>query len=90
MGTSKDVPFTFGIDLAEATLDKYDNHIKRTLSSMKGQYLDQAAYEAMLAENDTLLYEVYETRRPEISGELLNGLSVLHPGKVGDEYFMTR
>ncbi|MBN1993181.1 MAG: glucose-6-phosphate isomerase [Anaerolineae bacterium] len=90
MKPSKDVPFTFGINLAQATLDKYDAHIKRTLSAMKGQYLDQAAYAAMLAKNDTLLYEVYETRRPEIAGELLSGLSVLHPGQVGNEYFMTK
>ena len=83
-------PFSFGVNVDEATLEKYDNHIVRKLSSMKGQYHDQAAYEAMLNEDDVLLYEVYETKRPEVSGELLNGLSVVHPGKVGDEYFMTK
>ncbi len=83
-------PFTFEVDIVEAKLNKYDNHISRTLSSMKGQYFDQTAYEAMLAQEDTLLYEVYEIRRPEISGELLNGLSIVHPGKVGNEYFMTK
>ena len=44
----------------------------------------------MLAEDDTLLYEVYEIKRPEIAGELLNGLSIVHPGTVGHEYFMTK
>lgn len=86
----KDVPFTFGVNVSEAKLDKYDNHITRRLSAMQGQYLDQAAIEALLAQEDTLLYEVYETKRPETSGELLNGLSVVHPGKVGNEYFMTK
>ena len=57
---------------------------------MKGQYFDSAAYDAMLVESDQLLYEVYESRRPEVAGELLNGLSIVHPGKVGDEYFMTK
>ncbi len=90
MQQAKDSPFTFGVDIAAARLEQYDNHITRHLSSMKGQYADAAAFEAMLAHEDTLLYEVYETRRPEVPGELLNGLSVVHPGKVGDEYFMTK
>lgn len=88
--TVKNIPFSFGIDVANAQLEQYDNHIERRLSSMAGYYLDQDAYAAQLAKADTLLYEVYETRRPEVAGELLNGLSVVHPGKVGDEYFMTK
>lgn len=86
----KNVPFTFGVNVPDAVLDEYDNHITRTLSSMKGQYFDAETFETMLAEDDRLLYEVYETKRPEIAGELLNGLSVVHPGKVGNEYFMTK
>lgn len=68
----------------------YDNHIRRTLTSMRGQYLDTQAYAAQLAQEDTLLYEVYEFLRPEVDGELLSGISIVHPGKVGDEYFMTK
>lgn len=90
MSLSQDVPFSFGVDVANARLEKYDNHIIRTLSAMKGQYLDQAAFEAMLANEDSLLYEVYEVKRPEEAGELLHGLSIVHPGKVGNEYFMTK
>ena len=60
------------------------------MSAMKTQYLDTQACEAMLAEEDTLLYQVYETVRFHNSGEVLHGLSVLHPGKVGNEYFMTK
>jgi len=86
----KDLPFTFGVNVANATLEQYDNHITRRLSSMKEQYFDQAAVATMLAQEDTLLYEVYEIKRPELPGELLHGLSVLHPGRVGNEYFMTK
>jgi len=57
---------------------------------MKGQYADQVAYEAMLARDDVVLYEVYEIDRPKVSGELMNGISMVHPGKVGEEYFMTK
>ena len=74
MQMKNNVPFTFGVNILEARMDRYDNHITRKLSSMKGQYFDTHAFEAMLAESDQLLYEVYETRRPEVAGELLNGL----------------
>jgi len=47
-------------------------------------------FESMLSRNDQLLYEVYEIKRPHLAGELLNGLSIVHPGKVGNEYFMTK
>lgn len=86
----KTVPFTYNVSIGDAQLSSYDNHIVRRLSAMRGQFLDQKAYEAMLAAEDKLLYEVYEIKRPEIEGELLSGLSIVHPGKVGDEYNMTK
>ncbi len=85
------MPFTFDINIAESIVpNHYDHIIKRKLSAMKGQFLDQEAYNSMLHDEDPVLYEVYEIKRPNIAGELLHGLSVVHPGKVGDEYFMTK
>jgi glucose-6-phosphate isomerase len=83
-------PYTFGLSSPDFAPEFYDNHVKRHLSAMHGQYQDQDAYQAMLNQNDALLYEVYELARPEIAGELLHGISIVHPGKVGDEYFMTK
>lgn len=83
-------PYTFGLPSGTFIPENYDNHIERRLTDMKGQYLDQDAYRAMLDQEDTLLYEVYEFKRPEVAGELLHGVSIVHPGKVGSEYFMTK
>jgi glucose-6-phosphate isomerase len=44
----------------------------------------------MLAKEDTPIYEVYENKVPEAPGELQHGTSIVHPGKVGAEYFMTK
>ena len=83
-------PFTYDILQAEnIALSAWDNHISRNLSSMKNQFLDLAAYDAMLAKENSLLYEVYEIQLPEEAGVLLQGISIVHQGKVGDEYFMT-
>jgi glucose-6-phosphate isomerase len=85
----KQHPFTFSISVPDETLSEYDNHIVRRLSAMVGQYQDAQAFTAMLSQ-DPVLYEVYEIKRPESEGELMNGISIVHPGKVGEEYFMTK
>ena len=85
----KQRPFTFSISVPDESLSEYDNHIVRRLSAMEGQYLDAQAFQAMLSD-DPVLYEVYEIRRPELAGELMNGITIVHPGKVGEEYFMTK
>ena len=85
-----DHPFAFSVPLPGGRPTHYDAHTTRTLSAMRGQYADQAAYAALLAQGDAAVYEVYEIRRPEAAGELLHGISIVHPGRVGDEYFMTK
>lgn len=86
-----DHPFSFDVvQNGKTCLSQYDNHITRRLSDMQGQFLDRAAYDAMLAEEDSIIYDVYEVKRPETSGELLHGLSIVHPGQVGNEHFMTK
>jgi glucose-6-phosphate isomerase len=84
------LPFTFTIPLPGAKPTRIDNHIQRHLSSLKGQCLDQDDYESMLAKEDTLIYEVYEIKRPEVEGEMLMGISIVHPGKIGREFNMTK
>jgi len=85
-----DFPFTFDLLFPQGLPSRVDNHIQRRLSALRGQFLDQHAYQAMLDVEDCLLYEVYEIRRPELPGEMLMGISVVHPGKVGREFFMTK
>ncbi|MFA9404176.1 MAG: glucose-6-phosphate isomerase family protein, partial [Anaerolineales bacterium] len=77
------------MSVPDETLSEYDNHIVRRLSAMVGQYQDAQAFTAMLSQ-DPVLYDVYEIKRPESEGELMNGISIVHPGKVGEEYFMTK
>lgn len=85
-----DRPLTFHISQLDGIPSQCDNHICRRLSAMEGQFADRQAYAAMLNEEDAVVYEVYEIKRPEVPGELLHGISILHSGKVGDEYFMTK
>lgn len=85
-----DQPFAFTVSAPEWIPTQFDKHLQRRLSSLAGQFLDSVAYQTMLDQHDPVIYEVYEFRRPEKTGELLFGLSIIHPGKVGNEFFMTK
>ncbi len=85
-----DVPFTFTLPTPQVIPSRVDNHIERRLSAMRGQFDDQETYDRLLTEDDRLIYEVYEIARPEVEGELMMGISIVHPGKVGREFFMTK
>jgi glucose-6-phosphate isomerase len=85
-----DAPFTFTLPFPGLIPSHFDAHILRKLSSLKGQFLDDEAYQKMLAVEDSLIYEVYEIHRPELAGEILSGISIVHPGKVGCEFYMTK
>jgi glucose-6-phosphate isomerase len=61
----------------------------RMLSDTSGLYADGKAFAALLAQGEQVLYEMHITPVPEEPGHLLHSVTVMHPGKVGDEYFMT-
>jgi len=64
---------------------------ERRLSGMVEAFSSHKAVEEILRRGDLLVYEVYEVEgvTKEI-GELVWSTTVLYPGKVGDEYFMTK
>jgi glucose-6-phosphate isomerase len=64
--------------------------IQRHLSDMWGCFFNQAAYEALLAQANPVVYEMYEMWVAETNADLTYGLGVIYPGKVGNELFMTR
>ena len=63
--------------------------IRRHLSDMRSMWGDQDAA-AALTESDPLIYEYYDMGVPPLSSEVAYGTSTTWPGKVGDEYFMTK
>lgn len=63
---------------------------KRRLSQMKEMFCDTAAAENLLQTGDPLIYEFHELGCPERPGDLAFGTTILYPGKVGREYYMTK
>ena len=83
-------PFSSLIDFNTGRLENYDNIVTRRLSDMKGMFTDQQAYKKALEAEDSLVYEVFEKTVPEEDGQLAHAVTVIYPGVVGLEYFMTK
>jgi glucose-6-phosphate isomerase len=76
-------PFSTMLDMQSGILDPYSHKIVRTYSDMKD------FYQSSIEENPTI-YEVYAQETPSNQGELSMATTVLHPGVIGDEYYMTK
>lgn len=78
------------------TIDPLTGHISpctgtytKRLSEFRGIYRDEAALDALLKQQeDPVTYTVTEYRAP--GSDLFFGTTTMMPGRVGDEYFMTR
>ena len=82
-------PFTIFFDFTSGRASKKKS-IQRRLSEMKGMFLDEMDYNIAVQAGDPLIYEFYDLGAPEHSGDLAFGTSIVYPGKVGSEYFMTK
>ena len=85
-----DLTQRYDILLDSAELSHYDTVTERWLLDLAGYFHDTDAYERLSTTTNPLLYKVYGTTRPTLPGELISGITQLYPGKVGDEYFMTK
>lgn len=83
-------PLTRRVNLADGTIPDADAVVERHLSDMEGLYADREE-EARLRDTDPLVYEVFDAANlPKEDGHLLFSTTILRPGRVGDEYFMTK
>jgi len=84
-------PFTVDINIDTGEMTNARNHIVRKASDMKGYYADEDALLKLIKEQkDPLHYEVFEIPVAEEYGQLMYCISKLQPGKVGNEFFMTK
>ncbi|HBU11404.1 MAG TPA: glucose-6-phosphate isomerase [Clostridiales bacterium] len=81
--------FTIDFDLKTGISAKKET-TKRYLRDMKGMFADDAAFEAAASAGNPLIYEFHEIGAPGKESDLAFGISITYPGKVGDEYYMTK
>jgi glucose-6-phosphate isomerase len=83
-------PFATSIGPQGDSLEPGATRLVRRLSDLRTVFSDQQACAAILSRDDPVIYEVLVAPVPETEGHLSHGITVLLPGRVGDEYFMTR
>ncbi len=86
------LPFLMDFDLATGLCKSGKaKPTDRFVSNMVEQFMDREAAKAIVANGDAQLYSFFELEQiPERAGELRFGTSIVYPGKVGKEYFMTK
>lgn len=78
-------PFTTALDLVSGRLDPEREVTERRLSDMRSTYLEDDG-----VEGDPLIYRVYGIPVPATTGNVLSSTTVIEPGTIGSEYFMTK
>ena len=63
---------------------------ERRLSQLQDLFADQAAYTEARSHGDPLVYRVTSVEPGRGEGDLNYALGVIEPGKIGDEYYLTR
>ena len=92
MSTQPILPFALDFNLLTGMCDSGKaKPTRRFVSNMVKQFNDTAAAEEIVKSGDQPIYDFYELDQiPETGGDLKFGTSIVFPGKVGDEYFMTK
>ncbi len=79
------------VDLKTGAMANATGRYEKQFRDLDGLYGDTAAFEAMRGKwNDRVVYDVSEFRPRETPGDLIFGVTRMSPGKVGDEFFVTR
>ena len=76
-------------DPVTGTIDGLPGSVRR-LSDMRGYFADSAAYANHLTQDDPVLYTVASMDSAQGEGQLHYGLGLIMPGRIGEEYYMTK
>lgn len=64
---------------------------QKRFADLDGLYADASAFAAQAASaGERIVYDVTDHRPSAQAGDLITGVTRMSPGKVGDEFFMTR
>jgi glucose-6-phosphate isomerase len=77
-------PFATEIDLHSGLMSRYERHSVRRGSDMPGYFRSDPDGD------DPLIYEYFERDVPAEQGQIVQNITILHPGRVDGEYFMTK
>jgi len=82
-------PFNSYIELEKMKLNPEGELVIRKLSDMVAAFQDKEEVKKIL-KKDPIIYKFYNVQIPEEHGHLQHCISIIFPGKIGNEYYMTK
>lgn len=84
-------PCAFPIELETGLMLGTGSRYQKRFCDLSGLYADSAAFDELVqSRGNEVVYEVTDHRPSNTAGDLITGVTRMSPGKVGQEYFMTR
>ena len=84
-------PFVTAVDFSTGAFSPRRQVYQRRLSDMWRSYADrEEAARILREEGDRLIYEVHAAALPDEEGQIPHGTTCIRPGRIGDEYHMTK
>jgi len=84
-------PSIHRIDVDQGLLVGASGRYEKKLNDLQGLYADQEAFaRALTTDGQKVVYEVTDQRPEATTGDLIFGVTHMQPGKIGDEFYMTR
>ena len=85
------LPCSVSFESGTGVVSEATAHYEKRLSDLRGLFLDPDALELRIQkENDPICYENYAFNQSQAEGDIFFGTTIIHPGKVGSEYHLTR
>lgn len=83
-------PFNIKYGEYPPSFEPYELVIDRSLEDMQEVFYDQDAVKKTLAKDNPPIVKVWMAPLPNEGGHLMSCMTVIYPGTIGDEYFMTK
>jgi glucose-6-phosphate isomerase len=83
-------PVTVDIDLSNGVFTPCMEYEPRRLSRLARMFHDQVAVEQAMQSGDPLIYEIRYYPFITDNSDMVLGTTRVQPGKIGDEYYMTK
>lgn len=84
-------PYFTILSFAKGSIEQFKNKVEVRLSDLEDFFQDKNAVRQLLSKGeDPVIYRYFEHSQEEISGHLNFGVTVINPGKIGSEYYLTR
>ena len=86
----EDYPLSVQFDFEKGDFSPIQNKAERKLSDLSMMFLGKDIVEQLIAKADPLIYEIFYYGFQTSVSDMALGVTRIQPGKIGNEYYMTK